>query len=84
VNGKSGFQQGMNLKEAAERLAPLAGLDPAEVAGFILLIVVDDDEQGPAVAASDNIPPHVAGHMLILAGNMLLKGPPTVRSGKGD
>jgi hypothetical protein len=65
------FKRGMNLAEAAERIGPILGLPPEQLAGFVIIAVVDDDNSGPAIAASENITPVMAAEMLTLTGGML-------------
>lgn len=65
------FQEGMNLDEAAGRISPVVAVPADKIAGFVILVIVDDDGPGPAIAASENIPPSVAAILLHDAGTIL-------------
>jgi hypothetical protein len=62
---------GMKLDEAAERLAPIVDFPPDEIAGFVIVVLPADPGTGPGIAASENIPPHMAAHMLDIVAQML-------------
>jgi hypothetical protein len=66
------FQRGMSLPDAAERIAPIVDCPPGEIAGFVILVVPAAADAGPVIAASENITPHMAGHMLEVVGAILL------------
>jgi hypothetical protein len=69
----SKFHQGMHLSEAAERIGPIVGMPPEQIAGFVIVVVDTEPEPGtgPVIAASENIPPAIAADLMILAGEML-------------
>lgn len=53
----------MDLADAAGHLAPITGVPADQIEGFIILIVGKTDANN-SIAASENISPHMAAHML--------------------
>lgn len=58
------FQEGMRLVEAAERIGPILDLPPERVAGFVILVIDSEPGTGPAISASENIPPAAAAMLM--------------------
>jgi len=57
------FYPGMSLADAVGRIAPIADVPADQIEGFIILIVGKTDADN-SIAASENISPHMAAHML--------------------